>query len=130
MKKGHPIPGAPASWNGGSAAVADRRGDLAHGGPLLNVVDPLVMIDVGARGCSQPEEGCGESGGDDAGNAELNVNDEALNVVNAPVLGTTLPIADGEFKVLLTKLVKPEPDTVPLQTKFDGVTTLATKVPL
>src|SRR5881628_3396478 len=71
MKKGHPMYGCPFVVERVSAAVADGRGDRAHGGPLLNVVDPLVMIDVGARGCGQPEQGGGESGGDDAGNAEL-----------------------------------------------------------
>jgi hypothetical protein len=43
------------------------------------------------------------------------------NVVNAPVLGTTLPIADGEPKVLFTNPVKPVPDTEPLQTMLVGV---------
>lgn len=71
MKKGHPIIGCPFVVERGLAAVAYGRRDRTHTGAMLNVVDPLVMTDVGARGCGQPEEGGGESGGDDAGDAEL-----------------------------------------------------------
>ena len=54
----------------------------------------------------------------------------AVKVVNAPVFGVAEPIAAGAENTLFTKDVKPDPDTVPLQTIFEGVIVVAWKVPL
>ena len=62
--------GAPPVCRG-SAAVAEHRGDAADGGLMLNVVDPLVVGDIGLSRRSQAEDRGRKAGNDGAGKSKL-----------------------------------------------------------